>query len=512
MLSLICALATPPGRSAIAIIRISGNDCFQKISLIFEPAFFGKYLLQDSHRNALHGYLVEPSHLLFSKTDLNFYNANLEKYIIDEVIVIPFIFPNSYTGEEYIEIHCHGNPIIIERIFEVLYTLGMNLAMPGEFTKRAVLNQKILLYQADAIREIIDANSREHLQKAFLLKEGVFQSSILNFRSELLNTTTDWISELDFIDQDISFSKKEQKIVQVENLLFLLEDIIKHSVSISLYKKSYSLVITGETNTGKSSLFNYFLGHNRSIVSPIHGTTRDYIEGTLLIAGYQITCFDTAGIRSDTKDVIEKEGIRRSQIKQDEADILLFMIDGHTSFLENIRSKMQSNLLRSLLEKKHKWKQVICLVNKKDILDSSWDPFVEASSSLFSFKEELIHEFEKLTFIDEEKQNILKNIPFLFISVDKKEGLTDLFKIIERKISLLEPITDGIVFSAWQKELLLSAKEHLQHSLDLIQLSELPELIVATIQLAMRDIETIAGDVSTEDLLSRIFSRFCIGK
>lgn len=453
----ICAIATPPGRSAIGVIRCSGEKIFPIIEKFFSTPR-GKVILKEKPRYALYG---------------NFTDG---KELIDEVILIPFVSPNSYTGEDMVEIHAHGNPIILQKILKVLLSHGFRPALPGEFTKRAYLNRKIDLTQAEAIKAIIEAKAERELQQALNLRQGSFRKEILSFRSELLNLIADINAELDFIDEGLTFSAKETKLRQLEELLEKTNSLILLAERTQRYRHGFEVAIIGAPNAGKSSLLNRICGEERAIVSDIPGTTRDYLESEITLDGISFTFLDTAGIRAHVQDLIEKQGIERSLKKAQVADIIIFLIDGSIE-----KEKALPEEILSVLSQTPE-KIIFSVINKKDILHES---------------------MKELAFLPGE---------VLYLSLKTGEGFVELLEKLKEKAQEKMPHGDALLLAPWQIELLKKLKEHLIKSKNFIELDEYPEIISAELNLALDALAEITGEIQSEEILGRIFSRFCIGK
>ncbi len=450
----ICAVASPAGRSAVCVVRLSGLGSLVALEKVFRPNLKKFFYLAENPRVAILG------------------NLYFEETLIDEVIVIPFVAPYSYTGEEGAEIHTHGNPIIIKKLLEILYKLGIQKAAPGEFTKRAFLSGKFDLTQAEAIHEIVQAKSEQGLQKALQLKEGSFRKILLSFRSELINLLADISAELDFTEEGITFVEENIKVQIIKNLIHESKYLIQTSKQLKIFREGVEIVIAGAPNTGKSSLLNFFAGEERAIVSKIPGTTRDYIQIELQISGIPVYFLDTAGIH-ELKNInehteIEKIGIEKSINKLKDADIIIWMIDGSEKVgswpLETIKCEAE----------------YLFVVNKKDILHSSW-------------------------------KHYRKTAP-LQISLQTGENTKTLKEALNAIVMKKTTHTAGIMLSAWQTNILSQIQVGLAESQSLIEAQEMKEIIVSSLQIVLDDLSQLTGDITNEEILGRIFSRFCIGK
>lgn len=444
MSSPVCAVSTAPGRSAIAVIRASGAGVFQNLGSIFRTKA-GKPAGDIPPRSTHYGFI---------------YDGN---EIVDDVLFLKFQGSASFTGEDSFEIHCHGNPLIVRRILALLYQQGFAPAAAGEFTRRAYLNGKLDVDGAQAIAEIIEARNTEGLKAARRLKSGSFRSGLLTLRSQLMNLLADLNAELDFIDEDISFATLETKLSILAGAMQAVEKLAGEAERFEVFKDGVNIAIIGRPNAGKSSLMNRLVGDERSIVSDIAGTTRDYIEAELTIAGFNVRLFDTAGLAETSDDPIEKIGIERTRELMARAHILLRLIDGSAP-PEADAPVMGTAAL------------TLTVINKADILHGR-----------------------------------RQGADALFISAKTGAGMAELMAAIERHIAERAP-TNALPLNGWQREILRRIAGRLKTTSDALSAHELPEVITHTVQLAVQDIAALTGEVTSEDILGRIFSRFCIGK
>ncbi len=302
----ICAIATPHGNGAIAVLRVSGKDSLKILPKFFKATTKTKNF--ESWR-VYHGIVVD---LLGKETD--------------EVLVTVFKNPKSYTGEDSFEIACHGNYTLATEILQIIQNCGSRLAEPGEFTLRALLNGRIDLAQAESVNALISAKS--HLGRANSLKfvEGIFSAQIAKIRQELTDFLSSLELELDFSEEDVEFSTQEEKIAKLTSLSTTIQKLLETYSYSSVLKDGIRIVLAGKPNVGKSSVFNVLIGKKRAIISEIAGTTRDYIEGFLTISGVECTLVDTAGIH-DSADFLEIEGIEFSHEQINDADLVLHIFD-----------------------------------------------------------------------------------------------------------------------------------------------------------------------------------------
>ena len=420
--------------------------------------------------------------------------------IIDEVGFIPFVQPYSYTGEDVAEIHCHGNPIIIEKIIRELYKIGFSPASAGEFTKRAFLNNKINVSQVEATSQIIHARNNLELKSAFSLKKGYFQNEILDLKKYILDIVSDMTAELDFIDQDIQFISNEEKLKKLQKIIKKIECLLENTHHIELYSNGLSVLVFGSTNVGKSSLLNLLLGYDRSIVSKEKGTTRDYIQENITIEEHTFRIIDTAGIRFNTNNVIEEEGIAIANEKLKEVDIVLLLLDTSIPLEQSILDSPLSSLFVGRDDK-----SIIIIGNKIDIIHSSWLPIMN------QHYEKLFSCFQKMKFTDFSvyKKSFQDSI---FISVKQNKNIKNIKKRLIKCVQDRTPKTEGFVLSSWQKEILNQLKNSLQDIYIKINTNELLEVVVRDFDNILELLGILLGEISNNDILDKIFSKFCIGK
>ncbi|MCS6971404.1 MAG: tRNA uridine-5-carboxymethylaminomethyl(34) synthesis GTPase MnmE [Leptospiraceae bacterium] len=383
--------------------------------------------------------------------------------IIDDAIFTRFDAPKSFTGEDAFEISCHGNPLLVRRILALLYRLGFRAAAPGEFTRRAYLNGKLGLDAAQAIAEIVAARSQAELEAARRLQSGEFRRQLLALRSELLNLVADLNAELDFSDEGIIFRAQEEKLRTLHNIATLAKKIAQDAARFDSLRDGVRIALVGEPNTGKSSLLNRLLGKDRALVSAIPGTTRDYIEAEWSLAGIPVRFYDTAGIR-ETEDALEKAGIERTQALLKEAQIVIVLLDGSLPPRDLALPELSTNKLIA--------------VNKCDILHPAWH---NADSN------------------------------FSFISAKTGEGIPAFLQKLEGIVQGLLP-AEALPLSPWQQSQLLAIAQLLEKAAETIACGELPEIPTTLTEQALAKIAELSGEITSEEVLGRIFSRFCIGK
>jgi tRNA modification GTPase len=449
----IVALATPPGIGAIGVIRLSGKDAFN----IANDLFPSKDLLQ-APPNTLHvGFLKQ------------------NEIILDEVVISLFRSPKSYTGEDVIEISCHGSPFIHQQIIAACIANGARLAKPGEFTQRAFLNGKLDLAQAEAVADIIASNTEASHKAALHTMRGGFSARLKELREQLIRFSALIELELDFSQEDVEFADRSAFYKLINELSQSTNQLISSFQLGNVIKNGVSVAIIGKPNAGKSTLLNSLLNENRAIVSDIPGTTRDTIEEVINIDGILFRLIDTAGIRQHSADIIETAGIERSLAKMKQADLVLYLFDARDEKMEvrNKKSELDNQQLNYLL-----------LANKIDEIGE-----VEAR--------EKFSDFEKLIFISA-KQNLHTEV--------LKEKMVD--AVLQGKIQTESTIVTNARHYHALKEAAKSLHD-IQAGLD----NKLPgDLLALDIRRCLHYLGEITGQVSNEDMLDYIFSKFCIGK
>ena len=458
----ICAIATSPGMGAIATIRLSGEKALEIADSVFQSPKSGKKLA-DQQPNTLHfGSIAEGNEL------------------IDEVVVSVFLAPHSFTGEDVIEITCHGSVYIQQRILQLLITKGARMALPGEFTQRAFLNGKMDLSQAEAVADLIASTNRAAQKVAINQMRGGFSSELTSLRGELLHFIAMIELELDFSEEDVEFADREQ----LKKLVTKIEEILrklKNSFQLgNVIKNGIPVAIVGDTNVGKSTLLNALLNEEKAIVSDIHGTTRDVIEDVVNIHGTAFRFFDTAGIR-ETTDAIETLGIERSYSKLDQATVVILVVDTQNEFdivsgrIEKIRERIAVQYLiiaankvdRGLPETIAELKQMSLRINEKLV-------FIAAKQK--TKLDTLIHEMQNAVSL-----NSISEDAVIVTNVRHFEALTHAHESIERVVIGLENQISG-------------------------------DFLAQDIRECLYYLGEITGEISNDEILGHIFKNFCIGK
>jgi tRNA modification GTPase len=444
----IVAVATPPGIGAISVIRLSGPSAFEAIDKIF----LGKTKIKNSKTHTIHyGKLCD----------------RIE--IIDDVLVSVFKEPNSYTGEDIIEISHHGSPLIANRIISlVLSNSKVRLAEPGEFTKRAFLNGRIDLAQAEAVADLINSRTSVSLRGARNQLDGLLSSKIVDLRNILVDLSSFTELELDFAEEDIQLIRRVDLVNKINDISYEIGGLIKSYSFGKVIKEGLNLVLAGEPNVGKSSILNYLVKESRAIVSHIPGTTRDTIREEISIDGFLFRLYDTAGIR-DTHESVEKEGIERSRSEVKKADVVIFVGDVNVGFSADLEAQ---------LFKLNPMVKIIKVLNKIDLgvnRDFNED-----------FKISALSGFGMIEFIDG-----LKTVSFGESSYTEK---------------------DAIVTNIRHMNCLVKANEALLKSIKTVEENLSGEFLASDLRVAEMSLSEIIGEVTPEEILNNIFSKFCIGK
>jgi len=449
----IVALSTPQGISAIAVIRLSGKDAISITNSVFK----GKKLTEQPSHTIHFGKILDGDEPL------------------DEVVVALFKAPQSYTKEDVVEITCHGSPYIVQKILELLIRKGAQPAKAGEFTLRAFLNGRFDLSQAEAVADLIAAESETSHRAAINQMRGGFSSEIKQLREQLIHFASMIELELDFAEEDVEFANREQLKKLITQLLSHTTHLIDSFRLGNVIKNGVTTVIAGRPNAGKSTLLNALLNEERAIVSEIPGTTRDVIEEVIHLNGISFRLIDTAGIREAT-DVIEKIGVERTMEKIRQSAIVLYLFDVKTQTLNDLENDLTKLSLNNL--------SIIPIGNK---IDSDKDDNYKTQFS----------SVQNILFISAKKETQLDNI---------KEKLIN---IVLQNDSLSNKT---IVTNARHYEALLRANTALNYTLSSLDKKISSDLIALDIRRALDALGEITGDITTNDLLENIFSRFCIGK
>lgn len=457
----ICAISTAPGAGGIAVIRVSGPEAIAICNKIFQPHITGKNLLSQKAYTLRYG------------------SIRRENELVDDVLVALFRAPHSFTGEDTVEITCHGSIYIQQQIMQLLIGAGCRTALPGEYTQRAFLNGKMDLSQAEAVADLIASTSAGQHRLAFNQMRGGFSNELKELREQLLHITSLMELELDFSDhEELEFADRSE----LKTLASHIETVISrlaNSFSVgNVIKNGIPVAIIGETNAGKSTLLNILLNEEKAIVSDIHGTTRDVIEDTVNLQGILFRFIDTAGIR-ETHDTIECIGIERTFQKLEQANIVLWMIDTR-------EASSQISQLSSQILPRCKDKQLIIVFNKADL--------IEETSHIIP-------------------ANLPNDIRSIFISAKQKNGIEKLEQLLIKAANIPSlSQNDIIVTNVRHYEALTRALESIRRIQEGLDVDLSGDFISQDLRECIYHLSDIVGEVTTDQVLGNIFERFCIGK
>ncbi len=435
----IAAPATPMGMGGVGVIRISGSKAFEIIEKIFTNPKF-------EPRKFNHGWIVD----------------GVAK--IDEVIVLPFFAPNSYTGEDVVEIQCHGGVNVVRNILNLVLKHGARMAEKGEFTKRAFLNKRMDLSQAESVADIIHSKTADFAKASIKNLSGVLKEKINNIRNDIFEVLSKITAGIDF-PEDVKEPEYSYLTEKFENIITQIDSVLSGANTSNIFRQGASFAIVGKPNVGKSSLFNALLSLDRAIVTDIAGTTRDVLRETLDL-GIPVTLVDTAGIR-ENEDVstVEKIGIEYSKQSLDEADLVLFVYDASQGL-----SPEDKEVLELLKDKNH-----IVIANKSDLVSA-------------------------------------RQANVVYISALTGEGVLELKESLKKKVCDINPETLEFVTNTRQQTCLTRARAAMEQALLAAQLHELQDLISIDVKSAILALDELTGELITDDVLNNIFDHFCIGK
>ena len=480
----ICALATPNGSGAIAIIRVSGKDSLEITDKIFKSG-------RNDSLKAAEGYSVRYG------TIFN------EEGVVDQVLITVFHSPASYTGEDSVEISCHCSPFIIKEILSLLVKNGARMALAGEFTQRAFLNGKMDLAQAEAVADLIASETASAHRVAISQMRGGFSSELSAMRANLLEIVALMELELDFSEEEVEFADRTHLRSLLDETLAHIGELISGFKLGNVIKNGVPVAIAGATNTGKSTLLNAILGEERAIVSPIHGTTRDYIEDTVNIDGTLFRFIDTAGIRT-THETLETIGIERTFEKIREASVVLLMLD--VTRPDNFDDSI--NTLTLKIDPSQQ--QVIILINKCDLildLPKSGKGLIDPDDidPILGKYVENVSEYATSAG--------LSPIAIIPISAGKHLGLDSIKKTLHSICSVGATNSNSVLVTNLRHfEALQNAHSALIRVAEGLESTLPTDLLTQDLREALHHLGTITGAITTDEVLGEIFSRFCIGK
>lgn len=435
----IAAISTPLGMGGVGVIRISGDKAFDIIKKIYNKQNFKPNTIS-------HGWILENS------------------IKVDEVLVLPFFAPHSYTGENVIEIHCHGGVNIVKKILSLCLNAGCRPAEKGEFTKRAFLNKKMDLSQAEAVADLIHSKTQDFVSVSAKNLSGVLAEKIKTIRKSIMDVLSRIVAGIDF-PEDVAEPEYSYLAEEISKSISSIETILKSASTSNIMRQGVSVAIVGRPNVGKSSLFNTLLNLDRAIVTDIAGTTRDVLRETLDF-GIPVTLIDTAGIRDDESvSKVEEIGIEYSKQSLDEADLVLFLYDASKGITPD------DEVIWDLVKNKNN----IRIANKSDLVEN-------------------------------------RTSDAYYISTKTKEGVDEIRNLIKNKVCDINPESLEFATNTRQQECLRQAKTSLEIALEATQREELQDLISIDIKSALLALDELTGEVVTDEVLNNIFDNFCIGK
>ena len=453
-LDTIVAPATAPGMGAIGIIRLSGPDALQIASRVFK----GKDLTKQKSHTLHFGQIAD------------------EHREIDEVVLSLFLHPKSYTGDDVVEISTHGSQFIMQQVVELLVRHGARMAKPGEFTLRAFLNKKLDLSQAEAVADLIASENKAMHQTAMQQMRGGFSARIRQLRERLIHFASLIELELDFSEEDVEFANRNDLQLLVNEIMEVVHQLSESFQYGNVIKNGVPVVIAGKPNAGKSTLLNALLNEERAIVSPMAGTTRDTIEEVLHIEGIAFRFIDTAGIRNNTDSEIETIGVERTFSKMSEASVVVLLFDINQTNAEELKKQVDEIKL-------HSTAKIIFAANKTDL---NANPKIQ----------ELFTGFR----------------PLIFMSSLRGSGVEDLKKKLLDTMKYDVSPNDTVITNLRHYEALQSTYDALSKVMDNLNTTTSGELLAFDIRKALFHLGEITGEITTDDLLENIFSKFCIGK
>lgn len=457
----ICALATPPGAGAIAVIRVSGPQTYDILEKIFQPAGSKKEISETNTHTLRFGNILEDNY-----------------QVLDEVLVSFFRKPHSYTGEDSVEISCHGSQYIQQKLLELLMQKGARLAQPGEFTMRAFSNGKMDLSQAEAVNDLISAHSKTSHELALNQMRGGYSSRIRDLREQLVNFASLIELELDFSEEDVEFANRDDLKELLGKLKKEIRELVQSFSVGNVIKQGIPVTIIGDTNVGKSTLLNAILNEEKAIVSEVPGTTRDVVEDSIIINGVTFRFIDTAGLRHTT-DKVETIGIERTYEKINQARIVLYMFDISKTSCDEVTEHLKD------------FEEHIKDSNKKFIvIGNKIDQLVETPKS-----------FGKMVELD-----------CVFVSAKRKENISMVVDHLLKAVDTDRLEDSTVVSNARHYNELTKSLEAIENIETGFRQGIPSDLISIDIRTALHHLGEITGEITTDEILGNIFSKFCIGK
>lgn len=455
----IAAIATAPGEAGIGIVRLSGPMSIDILDQIFVPSR-GKSIKDFPSRRLTHGYIVDP------------YTKNR----IDEVLVVYMKGPYTYTAEDVAEIDCHGGIVPVRKILEIVLRMGARIAEPGEFTKRAFLNGRIDLAQAEAVMDVISAKTEKGFDIALGQLEGILSREVKRIRNDILEMIAHITVNIDFPDEDIEQITYETLEKQGEKIMKEIEALLSTAHTGKIIREGLKTVIVGKPNVGKSSLLNALLKESRAIVTEIPGTTRDVIEEYVSIQGIPLNIVDTAGIR-ETEDIVEKIGVEKSKEFFNKADLIIFVLNASEPFTEEDLQIIE--LVKD--------RDAIILLNKTDL---------------------------PMILNEEELRKMLPGKKIIKISILENIGLQELEETIVQMVygGEVKHKHHSLVTNVRHQNALERAKKNMEDAIKAIQNNMPLDFVEVDVKNCWENLGEITGDTVDEDIIDRIFANFCLGK
>ncbi len=461
----ITAIATPLGMGGVGVIRISGEKAFEIIRKIFTNPNF-------EPRKFNHGWIIDGDVKAWKEYQKELYNTDISLLCsdkistcvaLDEVIVLPFFAPNSYTGEDVIEIQCHGGINVVKNILNLVLANGARMAEKGEFTKRAFLNKRLDLSQAEAVADIIHSKTSNFAKVSVKNLSGVLKEKINDIRNEIFEVLSRITAGIDF-PEDVAEPEYSYLIEKFEHIINEIDSVLSNANTSNILRQGISVAIVGKPNVGKSSLFNALLSLDRAIVTDIAGTTRDVLKETLDL-GIPVTLVDTAGIREESDNKVEAIGIEYSKQSLNEADLVLFVYDSTQGIQE------EDNEIYDLVKDKNH----IVIANKCDLITE-------------------------------------RNPDTVYLSALTGEGVNELKQALTQKVCDIEPENLEFVTNSRQQTCLSRARASLDQALLAANIQELQDLISIDVKASLLALDELTGELITDEILDNIFDHFCIGK
>jgi tRNA modification GTPase len=453
----ICALSSAPGRSGIALIRLSGPACFDIVDRIFAPAHGGSRAVT---RRAVLGRIIDPA----------------DGSELDQALVTQFQAPHSYTGEDVAEISVHGSPVVVAHLLEFLCGEGARLAEPGEFTMRAFLHGRMNLAEAEAVRDVIEANTRYQLQVANRQRSGEFSRQLEEVKERLIRVVADLETAVEFVEEDLVLETREALTARLEGIAGELGRWAASFRRGRIVREGFSLAIAGRPNVGKSSLFNALLAEERAIVTEIPGTTRDLISETVAIEGIPVRLIDTAGMR-EGQDPIEQIGVERSRRIMADVDAILLVVDASCPrSREDLRARHSLNAYAGIIA-----------FNKFD-LSAAWS--------------------------GDEMAEFAETWPFIAVSAKTGAGVEALSRAVhEHFAGPAGQERDGLLVTNLRHyQCLVEAREGVEAAIGAVRGGLSEEFALVDLHRGLKKLGEITGEIRMDSILDQIFSRFCIGK